>query len=233
MSDLLLFVVVPYVALVVFFLMTVQRYRRRKFSYSALSSQFLENKLHFWGSVPFHYGILGVLAGHAVGFLCPRAILGWNAQPLRLFILEGTGLALGLLTLVGLANIMYRRFAATKARITTSSSDWILYAMLLAQTVTGVLIAVRYGWGSSWYATSASPWLRSLFTFAPDPSFVSGLPWLAKAHLLNAFVIIAYFPFTRLVHILVVPNPYLWRKTQVVLWNDRRKPYAAVERAPK
>lgn len=233
MSDLLLFVVVPYVSFVVFFLMTVQRYRRRKFSYSALSSQFLENKLHFWGSVPFHYGILGVLAGHAVGFLCPKVILGWNADPVRLFVLEVTGLALGLLTLVGLANIMYRRFAAVKVRIATSPSDWILYAILLVQIATGVLVAVKFGWGSSWYATSASPWLWSLFTFSPDPSFVAGLPWLAKAHLLNAFVIIAYFPFTRLVHILVVPNPYLWRKTQVVLWNARRRPYAVPERGPK
>ena len=31
------------------------------------------------------------------------------------------------------------------------------------------------------------------------------------------------FPFTRLVHVLVVPNPYLWRKTQVVIWNWDRK----------
>jgi len=31
-------------------------------------------------------------------------------------------------------------------------------------------------------------------------------------------VLIGFFPFTRLVHILVVPNPYLWRRTQVVRW---------------
>jgi len=32
------------------------------------------------------------------------------------------------------------------------------------------------------------------------------------------------FPFTRLVHLLVVPNPYLWRKPQMVRWYwDRKK----------
>jgi nitrate reductase gamma subunit len=223
MSDLLLFVVLPYAALVVFFLMTIQRYRRRKFTYSALSSQFLENRIHFWGSVPFHYGILGVLFGHLVGFLFPKAVLGWNAAPFRLFLLETTGLALAVLALIGYGSAIYRRFVVTKARIVTTPSDWILHALLMTQIVTGILVAVRHSWGSSWYATSAAPWLWSLFTLSPDASHVAPLPTLAKLHLINAFVLIGYFPFTRLVHILVVPNPYLWRRTQVVLWNSRKK----------
>jgi nitrate reductase gamma subunit len=40
----------------------------------------------------------------------------------------------------------------------------------------------------------------------------------------SAFAIVAYFPFTRLVHILVVPNPYLWRRTQVARWYGIRRP---------
>ena len=58
----LLFGVLPYVSVIVFILMTIIRYRSRTFSYSSLSSQFLENRLHFWAVVPFHYGILTVLA---------------------------------------------------------------------------------------------------------------------------------------------------------------------------
>jgi nitrate reductase gamma subunit len=41
---------------------------------------------------------------------------------------------------------------------------------------------------------------------------------MAKLHIISAFLLIGFFPFTRLVHILVVPNPYLWRRTQVVRW---------------
>jgi nitrate reductase gamma subunit len=100
MSDVLLFAVLPYVVIVVFLIVTIQRYRQRKFTYSTLSSQFLENRLHFWGSVPFHYGILFVLLGHFAAFLMPKAILAWNAAPLRLFLLEITGLAFGLISLV-------------------------------------------------------------------------------------------------------------------------------------
>ena len=61
--DALLFVALPYAALALFFVGTVVRYRRSPFTYSSLSSQFLENRSHFWAEVPFHYGLLWVLAG--------------------------------------------------------------------------------------------------------------------------------------------------------------------------
>jgi nitrate reductase gamma subunit len=48
------------------------------------------------------------------------------------------------------------------------------------------------------------------------------MPHFVKLHIVTAFLLIGFFPFTRLVHILVIPNPYLWRKPQVVRWNWRR-----------
>ena len=69
--DQFLFVALPYVCLFTFLLMTIYRYRQQSFSYSSLSSQFLENKQHFWAVVPFHYGILAVtrmiMMGNAIG----------------------------------------------------------------------------------------------------------------------------------------------------------------------
>ncbi len=229
MSDFFLFGVLPYVAVVLFLVVTVQRYRQSKFTYSSLSSQFLENKQHFWGSVPFHYGILTVLTGHVVAFLTPQLILGWNAAPWRLFLLEATGLMLGLMTLVGLVLVVVRRLRNSRVRRVSTLADWVVYALLLVQVVSGVLIAYFHGWGSSWFATSASPWLWSLVAFSPDVSFVAPLPWLVKTHIVNAFVLIAFFPFTRLVHVLVIPNMYLWRRPQVVIWN-RGGPAARGER---
>lgn len=225
MNDFLFFGVLPYVSLVVFFLVTIRRYRMRAFSYSSLSSQFLENKHHFWGNVPFHYGILVVLAGHVLAFLMPRAILSWNAAPLRLLLLEVTGLGFALLTLVGLANLILRRWLQPKVRRVTTASDWVVYALLLTQVISGIWIAVGVGWGSSWFATSLTPWLWSLMWLSPQVDLVAPLPLSVKLHVVNAFVLIGVFPFTRLVHILVVPNQYLLRKTQVVLWNaERRNP---------
>ena len=220
----LLFGVLPYVALIIFFLMTIQRYRQQSFSYSSLSSQFLENRQHFWGMVPLHYGILAVLTGHVIGFLIPRTVLWWNSVPARLYILEWSALVCGLLTLVGLLQVIVRRAGAARLRTVTTPSDWVLHGLLLIQVVTGVGVAMFHGWGSAWYASTVVPYLRSIVYLAPDVSYVAPLPLLAKLHILNAFLLIAFFPFTRLVHVLVIPNMYLWRKTQVVRWyRDRRK----------
>ena len=224
----LLFGVFPYIATVLFIVVTVQRYRQRAFSYSSLSSQFLENRKHFWGTVPFHYGILFVLVLHLAGLFVPDMILAWNAQPLRLFITEATGLAMALITLVGLVNIVLRRLQVSTARTVTTPSDWIVYGLLGVQVVTGIGVALFHGWGSSWFATSLTPWFWSLVRLEPELGYVAALPWLVKAHIVNAWLVIGFFPFTRLVHVLVVPNHYLWRRTQVVIWNyDRHKSRSA------
>lgn len=83
--DQFLFIALPYVCLFTFLLMTIYRYRHQSFSYFSLSSQFLENKQHFWAVVPFHYGILAVTAGHLIAILIPRSILAWNSHPLQLY----------------------------------------------------------------------------------------------------------------------------------------------------
>lgn len=216
--DALLFAVLPYMAFFTFFLVTIQRYRQRTFTYSSLSSQFLENQRHFWSLVPFHYGILVVLAGHVVAFLFPRQLLAFNSVPIRLYILEVSALVFGLLTVIGLVASIVRRASDPKIRGVTAVSDWILYAMLLLQVVGGVYVAVFHPWGSSWFAASVSPYLWSLLTLNPDFTSISAMPWSVKLHIVNAYAVIGFFPFTRLVHVLVVPNPYLWRKPQVVRW---------------
>jgi nitrate reductase gamma subunit len=220
--DQLLFAVLPYVAVFTLILMTIQRYRAQSFTYSSLSSQFLENRHHFWGLVPFHYGILAVITGHIVAFLIPRQILLWNSHPLRLYVLELSALIFALLTLVGMLAAILRRWTNPMVRLVTSVADWIIYALLLIQVVSGIFTAVSYPWGSSWYAASAAPYLWSLVELNPQIGYVTSMPHMVKLHIINAFVIVGFFPFTRLVHILVIPNPYLWRKPQVVRWYGKK-----------
>ena len=219
--DQFLFVALPYVCLFTFFLMTIYRYRVQSFSYSSLSSQFLENKHHFWAVVPFHYGILVITAGHFLAFLLPRSLLAWNSKPWRLYVLEISALAFGILTLIGLVGVIIRRMNSPKVRIVTTPTDWLLFAMLLVQTASGVSLALFYPWGSSWFATNMSPYLWSILKLSPNVSYVAAMPWLVKLHVVLAFLTIGFFPFTRLVHVLVIPNPYLWRKPQVVRWYSR------------
>ncbi len=221
--DTFFFSMYPYITIFTFFLVTIQRYRSKAFTYSSLSSQFLENRQHFWALVPFHYGIITILFAHIIWFLLPETVLWWNSVPLRLYIMEVSLFIFGLLTLIGLINIILRRKTNAMARIVTSKADRLVLTFLVIQIVTGLYTAYFYRWGSSWFAASLTPYLWSVFKLSPDLSYIGNLPIMVKAHIISAYSIILLFPFTRLVHVLVVPNPYLWRKTQVVRWNWNRK----------
>lgn len=228
--DLLLFVVLPYAAVLLGIVGTIERYRRHGFSCTSQSSQFLENRWHFWALLPFHLGILAVLLGHLVAFVLPRGVLAWNAVPLRWYVLEATTLAAGLLAFIGLGIAIARRLSFAVVRLGTTWLDWIVYAMLLAQIASGLALAVIYPWGSSWFAAAAVPYLWSLVRFQPDVTLMAAMPLLVRIHIVGAWLLAAVFPFSRLVHILVVPNPYLWRRPQVVRWYGR--PAVAAGRKP-
>jgi nitrate reductase gamma subunit len=214
----LLFIMLPYVALFTFFIGTIMRYRKAPFSYSSLSSQFLENNQHFWGVTALHYGIITILFGHLMGLLIPRQVLLWNSIPLRLYVLEVFSLACALLALVGLLGTIERRMRNAKARKVTSAADWIIEIMLILQVVAGIYVGVFRPWGTAWYSISAAPYLRSIVFLNPDISYFTTMPLIVKLHVVNAWLIVGLFPFTRLVHVLVAPLPYLWRKPQLVRW---------------
>ena len=222
MLETFLFGVFPYVATVVMIVGLIWRYRTNQFSYSSVSSQFLENKQLFWGSVPWHYGIILVLLAHLFGVILPASVKAINGVPLRLYILEGTALALSLALLVGLIVLILRRGVSTNVRVTTSVMDVVLLVVLLSQVVTGILTAVLYRWGSAWFIQTVTPYFWSLFTLSPKVEYMTALPLLSKLHAINFFVLLALFPFTRLVHMLSVPLAYLWRPYQIVMWHRRR-----------
>ncbi len=218
-TDLLMFAVAPYVAIALAVCVSIYRYRVQKFTYSSLSSQFLESKLLFWGSIPFHWGILAILSMHLLAFLVPSAILLWNGDPLRLYLLEGTGLALGLWALAGLSILTYRRLNTPRIQAVSTGVDMLVLVGLLVSVLTGVMTAFMYRWGSNWFAAVAAPYLWSVVLFNPRVDLVAGLPLLVKAHIFNFYLLLALFPFSRLVHIVTVPLGYLVRPWQIVIWN--------------
>ncbi|MCC6645638.1 MAG: respiratory nitrate reductase subunit gamma [Polyangiaceae bacterium] len=223
LPNVFLFIGLPYIAMVIFLVGTIQRYRGKGFKVSSLSSQFLEGRALFWGVVPFHIGILMVFFGHLTAFLVPRGVLLWNGDPLRLLILQVTAFSFGLTILVGLVGLLARRFTNARVKMVTTKMDLLIELMLLAQVVLGLWTAYAYRWGSSWFAADLSPYLWSLFKLEPNIVAVSDLPLPIKLHIVNAFLIFAVFPFTRLVHVLVAPLHYLTRPYQQVIWNwDRR-----------
>lgn len=222
MIDILLFGALPYLAAALTLVVSIQRYRRDGFTVTSLSSEFLESRWLFWGTVPFHLGVLVLFLGHLIGFLIPREVMAWNSAPLRLLVLETTGLSAGLLTLAGLVILVVRRMRDDRLRAVTSSVDVLVYLILLFQVGTGLYIALYLRWGSAWYTQVLVPYLRSIFVLQPDIRSIADLPLAVRLHVLGAFVLFSTFSATRLVHMLVAPVPYLWRSVQIVIWNRRR-----------
>jgi nitrate reductase gamma subunit len=222
--NLLLFVVFPYAAITLAIVGTVYRMMRRPFTVSSVSSQLLESRTLFWGSVPFHWGILVVLLGHLAALIMPAGFEAWNRVPVRLYALEITGLALAVWALVGLGLLVYRRVTFSKIRAVTTRMDMVVLALLLAQVVTGILIATLYRFGSAWGTSVFVPYVQSLITLDPRPELVAPLPFVLQFHSALFFAFLVVFPFTRLVHIITLPLGYLFRPFQLVKWVRRDQP---------
>lgn len=222
MADMILFGIFPYVALALALGVGIYRYTTDRYSYSSQSSQFLESKALFWGSLPWHYGILLILLAHFLAFLVPG---GWGTllgSPARLVFLEVTGMALGIATTLALLILIFRRSVTPRVNVVTSKIDWVLLSALLLQVITGVYIAISLRWGGFWYAYTISPWLWSLLKLNPQVDFLANLPWIVQVHAVNAFLLVALFPFSRLVHVVSIPLRYLGRPYQIVVWYRQR-----------
>jgi respiratory nitrate reductase gamma subunit len=204
--DYLLFAVLPYVAAVTFVvLVAARRYRVPPFGPPRPAGPAAGSPPRYAERLLFGYGILLILAGHVLAFLIPEQVLLWNNDPARRYVLEVSALVFALMTAVGLVLTVTRCLTSAQVRRATRPADWILYVLLLLAVGTGIWVALFYPWGSSWYALSAVPYLRSVFRLEPDLSYVSAMPDVVKLHVVTAYVLLMFLPFTRLV------NPFLLR----------------------
>lgn len=222
--DTIFFVLWPYISMTLFVGVTLYRSVVKPFTVSSLSTQLLESKKLYWGNIAFHYGVVLVLIGHLIALAIPKSVVLWNSVPLRLYLLEITGLALGLWALVGLLILIYRRITDRKIMVVTTWMDWVVLVTVLVSVLTGVLTASLYRFGSFWFTGVFTPYLRSLVFLQPRLDLVSPLPWIIKLHVINNFLLAAIFPFSRLVHIFTYPISYLIRPWQIVIWNRKIRP---------
>ena len=228
--DTILFVIFPYISLAIGITVAIYRLIYRPFSISSLSTQLLERKKLYWGSISFHYGIILVLLAHLFALVLPESLNAWNAVPIRLYLLELTGLVLGIWALVGLCILLWRRLSEKRIRVVTTPMDLVVLVLLLVSAITGVLVASLYRFGSSWFTVIFTPYLISVLTFQPQVNLVAPLPWLIKLHVVNFFVLLAVFPFSRLVHIAAYPLSYLFRPWQIVIWNRKSRTEGSLHR---
>lgn len=158
--------------------------------------------LGLWvGAIVFHYSLLLVLVHHARFFLDP--VFGWIEGISRLdsffrvgsaaFFLSGIALTAGALYLLG------RRVTDPWMRHLSLASDYFPLYLLLGIALTG---------GMMHYSTRTDvPAVKAfcLGLAALHPVTLAGVGPLFHVHLALACVLLAYIPFSKLVHMVALP----------------------------
>jgi len=224
----LAWVVFPYVAMAVFVVGLFWRYRYDKFGWTTRSSELYEHALLRLGSPMFHFGILFVALGHFMGLLIPKS---WTeavgiGQDFYHVIATYLGSLAGLMTIVGLAILIYRRRKTGPVFLATTRMDKLMYVLLgmpillgMWATVQNQILAGGHGYD---YRETISPWLRSLFALQPQPELMTDVPYQFKLHIVAAFLLFLVWPFTRLVHAFSAPVQYSTRP--LVVYRSRGGP---------
>ncbi|WP_306336461.1 respiratory nitrate reductase subunit gamma [Streptomyces sp. KL118A] len=222
----LLWGVLPYLAFVLLVAGIIWRYRYDKFGWTTRSSQVYESRLLNIASPMFHYGILFVLVGHLVGLFLPESWtdkVGLTEHTYHLFSLYG-GTAAGVLLVLGILLLLYRRRTNTPVFRATTANDKLMYLVLFGAIVLGMVAKLTHASGDGYnYRESIAPWARSLFTLQPDIDRMAGVPVLYEIHAVVGMVLFALVPFTRLIHMFSAPVQYLFRPYVVYRSRDPKR----------
>ncbi len=209
--DLVGFVAYPYLCLTVFAVGHAYRYATDRYAWNAHSSELIEKKHLFIGSYLFHFGVLGTLAGHAVGLLVPQTVydtIGIDSTT-HTALAHIAGRVVGTAAFTGALLLLARRLFVRRIRLMSTPSDFATLAGLVLVTGVGTYDVIVGGFN---VLDSIAPWIRSILIFQPEPGLMVGVPLRYKLHILAAFTLLAYSPFCRLIHIWSVPVFYLLRR---------------------
>jgi nitrate reductase gamma subunit len=149
----------------------------------------------YWGC-----SIAAVLLGHLVALAFPGAVLQWDGRLIRLMLLEMAGLVVAIIALVSLLITSARHL-----RRNPSSMDSIAATLLVLLVVSGLIVAIRYRWASSWAEVTLTPYVRSLLRLRPSVVLVARMPFVVQLHVFCAFAFLAIAPLSRLASALITP----------------------------
>lgn len=225
--DIFLWGVIPYLTLILLIGGTIWRYRYDKFGWTTRSSELYESRLLRIGSPLFHFGILVVIIGHAIGLVIPESWTHAVGISEDLYHLNSAffGLIAGVCTLAGLVILIYRRRRIGPVFMATTRNDKVMYLVLTAALLLGLYVTflgVVPDQKGVDYRQTVAPWFRSIFVLNPDIEAMNEAPLRFHIHVLVGLLVFAMVPFTRLVHMFTAPLHYLFRPYIVYRSRDRQ-----------
>ncbi len=147
-------------------------------------------------AILFHYAMLTTLFRHVRFFTSPvpwpvriiEAVDGWLEVGVPEVMVSGV------LVLMGLSLLLARRLAIPRLRYISLLNDYFPLFLLMAIATTGILM--RYVTGID--VTSVKQLAMGLVSFRPGPT--EGIGPLFFIHLFLVSTLLAYFPFSKLMH---------------------------------
>jgi nitrate reductase gamma subunit len=213
--NVLWWVILPYIAMAVFVVGHIWRWRYDQFGWTSRSTQLQERRMLKWGAPLFHYATFAAIGGHVIGILIPKAFTDWVGIPENVYRhfsgIAGSLAAVGVL--IGGGILLLRRTTVPRVRATTSAVDYLALILLGIVVLLGIyltLVVQEFGPGYE-YRDTVGVWFRSLFALHPDVHVIATAPFMYQLHATAAWVIFAVWPFSRLVHAWSYPLWYLWR----------------------
>lgn len=228
--DQFAFQVYPYIAIAVFFIGSWARFDRAMYTWRTGSSQMLSNRGMRIGSNLFHIGILAILGGHLVGLLTPHwAYAPFISAPQKQLLAMIVGGFFGLMCLVGITILLVRRLFNERVRATGTVGDAMILILLFLQLLLGMYtIVLSSGHMDGGLMIALAEWAQHIVTFRSGAAtYVMGVHWVYKAHIILGMTLFLVAPFTRLVHVWSIPVSYLWRPRQVVRKRVATKRYGS------
>lgn len=216
-----LFGIYPYICLAVLLLGSLVRFDREQYTWKSDSSQMLRHGMLRLGSNMFHWGILVVVIGHFAGFLAPHWMVSpfLSASQHQLLAMVGGGAA-GVVAIIGLTILIWRRLSDTRIRRNSRTSDIVVVLMLWVQLALGlgtVVLSTRHMDGVMF--EQLTDYVKGIVTFQPGVAdLLVGVPLTYRLHIALGFTIFLISPFTRMVHIWsgIASVAYLIRPYQLV-----------------
>ena len=214
-GQLILWVALPYLALAVFIVGHVWRWRYDQFGWTSRSTQLQERRMLKWGGPLFHYGTFAAIGGHVIGILIPERWTRWIGIPESAYrwFSASAGTLAAVLVIGGVVVLACRRLFVPRVRATTSPIDYVTLILLLIIILTGIAPTIGVnllGHGYD-YRNTVAPWFRGLFSFHPTVAPIANAPVIYQLHASAAWLIWGLWPFSRLVHAWSYPVWYLWR----------------------
>lgn len=148
------------------------------------------NRFLWLGAITFHVCFIVILIRHTRLFVQPVPSFVVNIHMLDTITADSIT---GLLIIAALSYLLVRRLVFPEMKYISILSDYFALLLLLSIVITGNLMKyfVRVD------VATAKQLMLGVFTFSP----ISGdVHWLFGLHLLSVSLLLAYFPFSKLMH---------------------------------